>query len=56
MTNKTIKNEATYDVVLSKSIKVGRATVHPGTNVRLRGDALKEASAADAVVSWSEVS
>tara|TARA_R110002124_G_scaffold284368_1_gene461502 strand:- start:22520 stop:22693 length:174 start_codon:yes stop_codon:yes gene_type:complete len=35
-----IDHSATYHVVLLRSVKVGRATVHPGPKVKLRGDIL----------------
>lgn len=43
MNKQTIKDDQTYAVVLSKSIRVGRTLVHPASNNRLRGDALKAA-------------
>lgn len=50
----TISDDALYRVVLARSIRVGRGMVHPGENVKLRGDILKAAMAqdADAVVSF----
>jgi hypothetical protein len=50
----TIKDDEPYRVMLARSIKVGRGMVHPGENVKLRGDVLKAAMAqdADAVVSF----
>jgi len=35
-----IEPGTTYRVELSKSIKIGRSWVHPGPNVKLRGDIL----------------
>jgi hypothetical protein len=49
-----IKDDALYRVMLARSIRVGRGMVHPGENVKLRGDILKAVTAqdADAVVSF----
>lgn len=43
----TIKEGATYKVALTKSIRVGRAVVNPGSQTRLRGDILKDLLAND---------
>lgn len=43
----TIKDDATYKVALTKSIRVGRSVVNPGRNTRLRGDLLKKLQADD---------
>lgn len=48
MTKTKINDGAIYRVTLAKSIRVGRATVHPGPNVRLRGDILKAVMSDDA--------
>jgi len=47
----------TYRVVLTKSVQVGRSTVHPGPNVKLRGDILSSVIAASeaAVESYTPV-
>lgn len=37
-----------YKVELNRSITVGRSPVHPGPNVKLRGDVLQTAVDADA--------
>lgn len=36
-----IDKDRIYKVSLTKSVRVGRITVHPGGNVRLSGEALK---------------
>ena len=43
-----IDSEADYKVELERSISVGRRMVHPGPNVKLRGNVLQAALDADA--------
>jgi len=49
-----IEPETVYQVVLAHSIKVGRSAVHPGPNVKLRGDVIEALRASDpeAVISY----
>lgn len=43
-----ISPEATYRVILTRSVKVGRNHVHPGSNAKLRGDVITWLKANDA--------
>jgi len=36
-----IEKDRIYKVSLTKSLRIGRITVHPGPNVRLKGEVLK---------------
>ncbi|WP_316205846.1 hypothetical protein [Bradyrhizobium sp. SZCCHNS1012] len=45
-----IDPEAQYRVNLRTSIRVGRAKVHPGPRVLLRGDILSSVMASDATI------
>lgn len=38
----------TYRVILARSVEIGRSRVHPGPNIRLRGDILLRLIAEDA--------
>jgi hypothetical protein len=53
--NTTIDPEGQYKVELTRSIKVGRTSIHPGPRVILRGDILSDTLAADASVVSSYV-
>lgn len=44
---KSLDRETVYRVELNRSIQVGRHPVHPGPNVKLRGDVIEAAMAAD---------
>lgn len=46
----TIDPNAIYLVNLTRSIRVGRNVIHPGANVKLRGDVLENSIEADASI------
>ena len=46
-TKAAINPDGLYRVYLARSIKVGRRPVHPGPNVKLRGDVLESVIASD---------
>lgn len=47
MAKKAIDPDKLYRVKLTRSVQIGRSMVHPGPNVKLRGDVIQQLTDTD---------